>query len=88
MNQRAELGRLVTWAERKRLDGPKRWYQSLFDGTEQALWRHRVRTPGAVRWAKLVYWLRRVVFPAPRYPTRGSAAVYTRKRLTQTRNNL
>jgi len=78
LNRRAELERLLRWAERKRLTGPRRCYAFHLVDVERLLFRYRVNSPAATRWALCVYRLKCLLFPSPRYLARGAAAGYAR----------
>lgn len=77
LNRRAELQRLIRWAQRKRLKGPLRAYQRRIEGEELELNRLNVRYPGAARWAYRVHRLNNLLFPAPTRHARGAARRYT-----------
>ena len=83
MNRRGELKRLVQWAERKRLAGPRRSYQVQLDDAERLLNQYTLRSPGAAKWARRTYQLAQWIVPAPRFPARGSAAAYCRRNRTK-----
>lgn len=78
LNRRAELERLVRWAERKRLAGPRRCYAFHLVDVERLLFRYRVNSPAATHWALCLYRLKCLLFPPPRYLARGAAASYAR----------
>ena len=79
MNRRAELERLIEWANRKRLAGPRRAYQSRYWDEERRLLHYRVDVPQLVNHARILYRLKCLLAPAPRYYSRGAAAGYRRK---------
>ncbi len=82
-NRRAELQRLVRWATRKRLPGPRTCYERHLDDVELRLFRYRVHFPTVTRWARWTHRIKCVLFPPPRYPARGSAAGYSMKNRRQ-----
>lgn len=45
LNRRAELGRLVAWATRKQLPGPREFYQSRLLDEEIRMSRHVIVSP-------------------------------------------
>lgn len=73
MNRRAELLRLIRWAERKRLSGPLRAYQARLEDEELRLIRYMLRFPNPTRWAYRVHHLNNLLFPAPDRYSRGTA---------------
>jgi hypothetical protein len=86
-NRRAELLRLIGWAKRKRLAGPIRLYQHRLLDEEIRLNRYTLRYPSLTRWARFIHRLNIVLFPAPRYYSRGVAASYRYKNLQTLKNN-
>jgi hypothetical protein len=88
MNRQAELVRLVEWAGRKRLAGPRRAYQARLSDEERRVLRYTLNYPRLAAWARRVQRLNRLISPAPRYLARGSAAIYSSKRLTYSRKIL
>ncbi len=81
LNRRSELERLVAWATRKRLTGPRRLYRSRLLDEEIRLSKYTVMSPGyAVTLAYLVHFSNRLVFPPHRYMRRGAAAGYAAKK--------
>ena len=76
LNRKAELERLVRWAERKGLPGPREAYQRKVGDEERRLLQHTFRSPRLVRRARLLHWFSRLVRTTPRYPAKGSAAAY------------
>jgi len=73
LNRRAELLRLISWAKRKRLDGPLRAYRARLEDEELRLIRFAIRFPRPTRWAYRIHYLNNLLFPAPRHYSRGSA---------------
>jgi hypothetical protein len=84
LNRRAELLRLIQWAERKQLAGPLRCYQARLADVEIRLQRYAIHNPHLTRWTRRFHRLCRVLMPPPRYYRRGSAAGYRRNNLTNT----
>jgi hypothetical protein len=76
LNRQTELERLVSWAERKRLPGPRRLYQRRLADEEMRLTHYALRFPRQLFWAHLVHRLSNLISTLPRYPARGSAATY------------
>lgn len=83
-NRQAELRRLVRWATRKQLAGPRRCYVSHLEDVDQRLFRYRVSSPAVVRWARWAFRLKCLLYRPPRYPGRGAAAGYARHGRLQT----
>lgn len=79
MNRQDELQRLVRWAVRNRLTGPRKCYEGHLEDVERKLWRCRVQSLGAAKLAYRASFLKRILFRPPRYPARGSAAGYARR---------
>lgn len=83
LNRRAELERLIAWATRKRLTGPREFYRSRLLDEEMRLSRYAITAP---RWvvtlAYLLHNFNRLAFPPRRYMRRGAAAPYSSKTLT------
>lgn len=78
LNRRAELERLVAWAARKRLTGPRELYRSRLLDEEVRLARQAIMSPRlVVTLAYLVHYFNRLVFPPRRYMRRGAAAAYS-----------
>ena len=82
LNRRAELVRLVRWAERKGIAGPLRFYQNRLEDEEIRLNSYTVRNPDLVRWTRRFHQFNNLILPPPRYPRRGAAAGYRRNNLT------
>lgn len=80
LNRRAELLRLIRWAQRKRLKGPLRMYQRWLEDEELELNRLNVRYREPARWAYWVHLLNRLLFPAPTRHSRDAARRYARTR--------
>lgn len=80
LNRRAELERLVTWADRKNVPGPRRFYAARLTDQEVALTRYTLRYPRLVSVAHVLHWLNQLLSPSPRSFARGSAAVYRSRR--------
>ncbi len=76
LHQQDDLERLVKWAKRKRLKGPRTYYQRLLFDIQDRLLRQRVRFPHLMFWAKLLYNINLLISPAPQYHAKGSAAKY------------
>ena len=77
--RRADLERLVHWATRKRLSGPRTHYQTLLVDTEQRLLQCQLRHPRLAWWLRFIFGLITQVF-APRYHYRKGAAAKYRMR--------
>ena len=74
--RQADLERLVRWATRKRLAGPRTHYQTLLVDTEQRLLQCQLRHPRLAWWLRFIFGLITQVF-APRYHyQKGAAAKY------------
>ena len=82
LNRRAELLRLIQWAEHKRLPGPLRCYQARLIEVETRLTRYAVHSPRLTRRVRWLHRISRVLLPNPRSYRRGTAAGYRRSRLT------
>jgi hypothetical protein len=76
LNRRAELERLVAWATRKRLPGPRRLYRSRLLAEEQRVARYGRRFPRLAAWAAVAHRLYVCLTPRPRHPSRGAAVGY------------
>lgn len=76
LNRRSELERLLAWAARKRLSGPRRLYEKRYADVERALFRYGRRSPHLVNRARVLHWIGRLINKPPRYPSRGAAAGY------------
>lgn len=72
----ADLKRLVKWAERKRLPGPRAAYERKLHAAVNALLVYKSYYPGLVKWAHRLHWLKGQLSPPPRYWSKGSAAKY------------
>lgn len=84
LNRHDELQRLVRWAKRKRLAGPRKCYKSHLEDMERRLFRYRVESPATVRKARCLQLMKRVLFRPPRYPAKGAALGYSRKQSVKT----
>ena len=73
-NRRAELMRLVDWAEKRRLVGPLSHYKSRLEDEELRLIRYSFRDPEIKRWAHVLHFLSSRISPKPKYFPRGSAS--------------
>jgi hypothetical protein len=76
LNRKGELERLVQWASRKKLAGPKNAYERKIVEEERRLIRHASQSPRLVRWAHLLRWLSLAIRTTPKYAVRGSASAY------------
>lgn len=85
LNRRTELTRLVAWATRKRLVGPRRLYEKRLMDEEVRLARYSLQSPTLVKWVQRFHWFNNLILPAPQRNYFGSASHYRIKRLT-TRN--
>src|SRR5258708_5968854 len=74
--RRAELLDLIGWAKRKRLPAPHRLYTSRHFETERLLHSYAMRFPRLFWWARVAYYVNRLITTEPRYKTKGSAAKY------------
>ena len=79
INRQEELQRLVKWAVRKELTGPRKCYEGHIENVERKLLRYRVEAPRAASWAQRAHVLKRLLVSRPRYPRRGAAAEYSRR---------
>lgn len=74
LNRRAELERLVSWATRKCLAGPRKFYRSRLLDEKVRLSRYTITSP---RWvvtlANIVHDFNRLLFPPRRYMHRGAS---------------
>lgn len=85
-NRRGELHRLIRWASEKRLSGPLRLYQMRLADTERVLLNYLMEAPRLAIWARSVHILGRLLFPAPRYLAKGSAACYRYRNSRKSQN--
>jgi hypothetical protein len=76
LNRYQELTRLIAWAEKKRLSGPRRLYQKRLADQQIKLMRFALYTPHPLRIAKLLYSINRLINKPPRYMAKGAAAAY------------
>jgi hypothetical protein len=76
LNRRAELKRLVKWAIRKRLPGPRSLYQNRLLVEEVRLTGYTLRSRRLVIWARVAHQFNYMINPPPRYSAKGSAAIY------------
>ena len=76
LNRKAELERLVRWAERKGLPGPREAYQCKVEDEERRLLQHTFRSPSLVRRARLLHWFSQAFRATPRSLAKGSAVAY------------
>lgn len=58
-----DLDNLVKWTKRKRLSGPRHYYQSLLRDTEMLLIKYTLRHPRTVEAARWCYCLWRMINP-------------------------
>ena len=84
LNRRDELARLVAWAEKKKLHGPLRAYTALLAETDWVVRGAERSVPRAVRLAKIVQRLSKLVRGNPRY-YQGAASGYCRKSIDKKR---
>jgi hypothetical protein len=73
-NRRAELTRLVGWAEKRRVVGPLNLYKSRLVDEELRLMRYSFRFPRMRRIAYILHILSNLISSKPKYHPRGSAA--------------
>src|SRR5690606_13623145 len=86
-NRWAELHRMIRWAKRKKLGGPLRLYQKRLHDEEIRLNSYNVRYPSLTRFVRRIHCLNTILFPTPRYYSRGAAAGYRYKNLQTLKNN-
>jgi hypothetical protein len=75
-NRRRELSRLRAWAMRECLSAPLRLYLNRLVDEEKRLLRYRLEHPQLSAFAYLLHVFAGLLFPAPRFMTKGSAQVY------------
>ena len=78
LGRRAELKRLVKWANRKRLPGPERAYRDRMSDEEFRLATYTFRYPRLVRIATFLFVINNWLVPPPRYHRPGAARAYRR----------
>lgn len=78
LERRTELARLIAWAERKKLTGPRDLYYSRRADEELRLLHYTVRHPRTLAWARRLLWVSALISPPRRYYLRGAAARYRR----------
>jgi len=71
-----DLERLIVWAKRKRLPGPRQHYRHLLTQTEMRLHSHAIRAPRLSRWAYFLCRVKNVLMSPPHH--KGAAAKYRR----------
>ncbi len=76
LNRRADLERLLRWAIRKRLPGPRTTYERQMGHTVRTLVTYKAHHPRLVRWALRLHRLNSLLNPPPRYWAKGSARKY------------
>lgn len=76
LSRRGELERLVVWAKRKRLAGPRRAYQNSLTLEELMLADYTLKDPQLMIATRIVYRLWQFFWPPPRYYAKGAAARY------------
>ncbi len=79
-NRQAELGRLITWADRKQLRGPLRRYVQRRQQEEERLAYYAIRFPKLMKHARRLHAVGNLISPAPCFPAKGSAAYYRTQR--------
>jgi hypothetical protein len=84
LNRHTELGRLITWAERKQFRGPLRRYVQRSQQEEERMAFYAIRFPGLLKLAQGLHLVSNLISPAPRYPSKGTAASYRNWRLHPT----
>ena len=77
-NRRDELQRLIAWAARKRLSGPRKAYEYLLADCEHHLMRLRGDRPQLIGWATSLHMISMLFRYTPRFYHRGAAASYRR----------
>lgn len=80
LNRMSELKRLIAWADKKGLTEVRNAYQVKLMDEERKLFHYRVRSPRHAAWAKRLHLLNTIISPAPRYPAKGAAAIYSSKK--------
>jgi len=75
-NRCRELARLRKWAAKKHLDIPLRLYTNRLGDEEKRLLRYRLEHPQLSAFAYVLHVFAGLLFPAPRFMTKGSAQVY------------
>lgn len=78
LERRANLERLIAWAERKRLPGPLKLYRSRVADEELRLMHHAIRSRLISNSARRFFWVCKVLNPPRRTYAKGSAARYRR----------
>ena len=78
-NRRNELNRLIKWARNRKLEAPRKLYESRQNEEENRLMRYKWRYPGLDRCAYLLYLAGKLVSQSPKYLPRGSASIYRYK---------
>lgn len=81
LNRMSELKRLIAWAEKRGLTKVRNAYQVKLVDEERRLFRYTLRSPRHTVWAKRLRLLNTIISPAPRYPAKGAAAIYSSKKL-------
>lgn len=81
-SRKRELARLIEWATRKHLIGPRRLYERRLEQEEERLAHAAVRSPGLLRFAWMINSTGWLLCPEPR-PQRGAAAKYRYCNLTE-----
>ena len=81
LNRQAELQRLVEWASRKRLKGPRNYYQLCLQDTQRRIFTLQVRSPRLTTLAWSLQYFNTLLFPTPRYFPSGAAKAYRNRRL-------
>ena len=76
LHRRADLERLIQWATRKRLLGPRMHYRMLRMDTEQRLLQHQFRYPRLTWWLRFFFALSAMLLPSQHYHRKGAASKY------------
>jgi hypothetical protein len=74
LNRQDELQRLIQWADRKKLSGPCRAYNTRLDDEEHRLFRYQLSVPHLIGLARILHTLKIFICPAQPYYTTGYAA--------------
>lgn len=85
LEQRADLRRLVLWAQRKHLKQPLSYYQYLLIDVELRLSIQNMHYPQQYRRMRVLHGVWVLLKPRPKYYRKGAAAKYRRKNLTRDR---
>ncbi len=76
LHRQAELERLIAWARRKHLTGPRQFYQFRLAEAERRLMHYQIHSRRLWRLMRFLYAIGQCLCLPPRYHARGSAANY------------